>query len=60
MDTYTHYNRKFQQKMTQRHVPANCIEAAYLTFEVWITITALYFLPTFACSLGVPRLETFM
>ncbi|MBU0575951.1 MAG: hypothetical protein ABIJ57_02850 [Pseudomonadota bacterium] len=46
--------------MTQRHVPANRIEAAYLIFEVWITITALYFLLTFACSLGVPRLETFM
>lgn len=46
-------DRKFQEKMTQRHVPANRI-------EIWITITAPYFLLTFACSLGVPRLETFM
>jgi len=36
------------------------MSATYLTFEVWITITALYFLLTFACSLGVKRLETFM
>jgi polar amino acid transport system permease protein len=34
------------------------MSATYLTFEVWITITALYFLLTFACSLGVKRLET--
>lgn len=34
------------------------MSATYLTFEVWITITALYFLLTFACSLGVRRLET--
>jgi polar amino acid transport system permease protein len=33
------------------------MSATYLTFEVWITITALYFLLTFACSLGVKRLE---
>jgi polar amino acid transport system permease protein len=33
------------------------MSATYLTFEVWITITALYFLLTFACSLGVRRLE---
>ena len=32
------------------------MSATYLTFEVWITITALYFLLTFACSLGVKRL----
>jgi polar amino acid transport system permease protein len=31
--------------------------ATYRTFEVWITIAALYFLLTFACSLGVRRLE---
>ena len=34
------------------------MSATYLTFEVWITITVLYFLLTFACSLGVKRLET--
>ncbi|MCX5839663.1 MAG: amino acid ABC transporter permease [Deltaproteobacteria bacterium] len=33
------------------------MSATYLTFEVWITITALYFLLTFACSLGIRRLE---
>ncbi len=31
--------------------------ATYLTFEVWITITALYFIVTFGCSLGVRRME---
>ena len=34
--------------------------ATYLTFEVWITITALYFLLTFSCSLLVGRLENYM
>jgi polar amino acid transport system permease protein len=34
------------------------MSATYLTFEVWITVTALYFLLTFACSLGVRRLES--
>ena len=34
------------------------MSATYLTFEVWITITALYFLLTFTCSLGVKQLET--
>ncbi|MDA8124291.1 MAG: amino acid ABC transporter permease [Deltaproteobacteria bacterium] len=33
------------------------MSATYLTFETWITITALYFLLTFACSLGVRHLE---
>jgi polar amino acid transport system permease protein len=33
------------------------MSATYLTFEVWITITALYFILTFTCSLGVKRLE---
>ncbi len=33
------------------------MSATSLTFEVWITITALYFVLTFACSLGVRRLE---
>ncbi len=34
------------------------MSATYLTFEVWITITALYFILTFTCSLGVRRLES--
>ena len=34
------------------------MSATYLTFEVWITITALYFVLTFTFSLGVRRLET--
>jgi polar amino acid transport system permease protein len=34
--------------------------ATYLTFEVWITITALYFIVTFICSLAVRRLELSM
>jgi polar amino acid transport system permease protein len=33
------------------------MSATYLTFEVWITITALYFVLTFSVSLGVRRLE---
>ncbi len=31
--------------------------ATHLTFEVWITITLMYFVLTFACSAGVRRLE---
>lgn len=31
--------------------------ATYLTFETWITITGLYFLLTFGCSLAIRRLE---
>ncbi len=31
--------------------------ATHLTFEVWITITLMYFLLTFTCSLGIRRLE---
>ena len=31
--------------------------STYLTFEVWITITLLYFVLTFMCSLAVRRLE---
>ncbi len=34
--------------------------ATYLTFEIWLTITALYFILTFSCSLAVRRLEVFM
>ncbi|MCL5808338.1 MAG: amino acid ABC transporter permease [Deltaproteobacteria bacterium] len=34
------------------------MSATYLTFEVWITVTALYFLLTFTCSLGIKQLET--
>ena len=33
------------------------MSATYLTFEVWITITILYFVLTFGVSLGVRRLE---
>lgn len=33
------------------------MSATYHTFEVWITITALYFVVTFTCSLAVRRLE---
>ena len=33
------------------------MSATYLTFEIWITITALDFTLTFGCSLGVRRLE---
>ena len=29
----------------------------YLTLEVWVTVTLLYFLLTFSCSLGVRQLE---
>ncbi len=29
----------------------------YLTFETWITITGLYFMLTFGCSLGMRRIE---
>ena len=36
------------------------MSATYLTFEVWITITALYFVLTFLCSLGMRRLEVAM
>jgi polar amino acid transport system permease protein len=36
------------------------MSATYLTFEVWITITALYFILTFAFSLGVRRVESLM
>jgi polar amino acid transport system permease protein len=31
--------------------------ATYMTFEIWITIALLYLTLTFACSLGVTRLE---
>jgi len=33
------------------------MSATYLTFEIWITITALYFILTFGCSVAVRRLE---
>jgi polar amino acid transport system permease protein len=33
------------------------MSATYLTFETWITISAMYFLLTFGCSLGFERLE---
>jgi len=34
--------------------------ATYLTFEIWITITALYFILTFSCSIVVRKLELYM
>ena len=34
--------------------------ATYLTFEVWLTITALYFILTFLCALAMRRLEVSM
>jgi polar amino acid transport system permease protein len=34
--------------------------ATYLTFEIWITITALYFILTFSCSIAVRKLELYM
>ena len=36
------------------------MSATYRTFEVWITITLMYFLLTFTCSLAVQRLERAM
>jgi polar amino acid transport system permease protein len=33
------------------------MSATYLTFEVWITVMALYFVLTFSCSLGIRHLE---
>jgi polar amino acid transport system permease protein len=34
--------------------------ATYLSFEIWITITALYFILTFSCSIVVRKLELYM
>jgi polar amino acid transport system permease protein len=31
--------------------------ATYLTFEIWITISALYLIMTLTCSLAIERLE---
>ncbi|MEN6473257.1 MAG: amino acid ABC transporter permease [Syntrophaceae bacterium] len=36
------------------------MSATYLTFEIWITITALYFILTFGCSLAVRHLEVML
>lgn len=33
------------------------MSATYLTFETWITITVMYFVLTYSCSLGAGRLE---
>jgi len=33
------------------------MSATYLTFETWITISGMYFILTFGCSLGFARLE---
>ena len=32
--------------------------ATYLTFEIWITVTVLYFVLTFSCSRAAARIET--
>ena len=34
--------------------------ATYLTFEIWITVTLLYLLLTFSCSMAVGRLEVIL
>lgn len=34
--------------------------STYRTFEIWITITAMYFILTFTCSYAVKRLEAYM
>ena len=34
--------------------------STYRTFEIWITITAMYFILTFTCSYAVKKLEAFM
>jgi len=36
------------------------MSATYLTFEVWITITALYLVLTLSLSIGVERLENYL
>lgn len=36
------------------------MSATYLTFEIWITVSLLYLLLTFSCSIGVERLEGFI
>ena len=36
------------------------MSATYLTFEIWITITVLYFVLTFSCSLVMRYLEVSM
>lgn len=36
------------------------MSATYLIFEVWITITVLYFVLTFCLSMGAGRLENYM
>jgi polar amino acid transport system permease protein len=33
------------------------MSSTYLTFETWITITGLYFVLTFGCSMVFARLE---
>ncbi len=35
------------------------MSSTYFTFETWITITGLYFILTFGCSLAVGRMESF-
>ena len=34
------------------------MSTTYFTFEIWITITAMYLILTLSCSMGVARLES--
>jgi polar amino acid transport system permease protein len=36
------------------------MSTTYFTFEIWITITAMYLTLTLSCSLGVARLEGYL
>jgi polar amino acid transport system permease protein len=36
------------------------MSTTYFTFEIWITITAMYLILTLSCSLGVARLESYL
>ena len=36
------------------------MSTTYFTFEIWITITAMYLILTLSCSLGVAKLESYV
>ncbi len=36
------------------------VASTYMTFEIWITVTALYLVLTLSCSLAVERLEIYL
>jgi polar amino acid transport system permease protein len=36
------------------------MSTTYFTFEIWITITAMYLILTLSCSLGVAKLEGYL